>query len=93
MQNERRLIYMVASKEFLKNEIDFLTGNINRMCVSDNAIEITEMCQWAYKRLEDIYQFNLERVNEKKSKVCDNCKHGGDCGDFDVNLISPSCWE
>lgn len=35
----------------LRNEIDMLEGNINRMMVSDNVEEIAEMYNHACKRL------------------------------------------
>lgn len=55
---------MIENKNSLTNEINMLKGNINRMCISDNTIEITDMFEHAYKRLEDIYEYNIKRAND-----------------------------
>ena len=45
----------------LKNEVNMLNGNINRMCVSTEPNEIDKMFNHAVLRLADIYTYNKMR--------------------------------
>lgn len=45
------------------NEYDMLKGNINRMFLTDNAAELVKMYEFAQERLERIYVYHYERLN------------------------------
>lgn len=49
----------------VKAEADMLEGNINRMFLTDDLIELNRMREFAILRLEKIYDFHLHRVQEK----------------------------
>ncbi len=40
------------------NETDLLTGNMNRMCVTDDLKELESMYDFTKKKLEIIYKIN-----------------------------------
>ena len=44
-------------------EEDMLKGNINRMCVTDDIDELNSMVKYAMKRIQKIFDVNLERLN------------------------------
>lgn len=44
---------------------DMLKGNINRMCVTDNLIEFARMYYFAKKRIDTIFEINLERIKDE----------------------------
>lgn len=48
----------------LKNELDMLQGNINRMCVTDDEEELLSMQEWAKTRIDRIYSLNKQRLEE-----------------------------
>ncbi|MDU2155959.1 hypothetical protein [Clostridium sp.] len=48
------------------NEVDMLKGNINRMCVTDNADELDRMYQTALIRLKNVYQYKESKLEHKK---------------------------
>lgn len=58
----------IKTKQELFNEIDMLKGNISRMCVTDNLIELYDMTIWAQKRIENIYDYNKQRLMNKENK-------------------------
>lgn len=58
----------IKTKDELYAEIDLLQGNINRICVTDNLIELYEMTIWAQKRIENIYDYNKIRLMIKEDK-------------------------
>lgn len=57
------------TKQELYNECDLLTGNINRMCVTDSLEELDKMKEFAEKRIKKIYNYNLQRFNKKEKKM------------------------
>lgn len=48
------------------DEKDMLQGNINRMCVTDNMIELLRMKKFAIYRIERIYEVNYKRLTESE---------------------------
>lgn len=58
----------IKTKQELDIEIDMLKGNINRMCVSDSIVELYDMTIWAQKRIENIYDYNKQRLMNKENK-------------------------
>lgn len=57
------------NRDELRNEIDMLKGNINRMMVSDDIEEISKMYYWANKRVFTIFIENIERtIKEEEIK-------------------------
>lgn len=46
----------------LDHEIDSLSGNINRICVTADKVELVAMADVAKKRIDKIIQINLERL-------------------------------
>lgn len=74
----------MTEQEF-EQEKDMLYGNINRMCVSDDAKEILNMYNFACKRLERIYHYNYDRIHDQREQKppednrfkeghCEQCK-------------------
>lgn len=62
------------TRQEMLNEVDSLEGNINRMCVTDSPLELKRMKEFALRRINDIYDFNFQRVNEDISdSVCPDC--------------------
>ena len=53
---------MLKSNQELYNECDMLEGNINRMCVTDNFKELSDMRYFALLRIMKIYDFNFRRL-------------------------------
>lgn len=52
----------------IMSEADMLKGNISRICVTDSKKELAEMYQWASRRLENLFLWNLQRIrNAEKS--------------------------
>lgn len=45
-------------KKIVDCEYDMLKGNINRMCVADDLIELEAMYRYAKNRLDHIYSVN-----------------------------------
>lgn len=58
---------MINNKNELYNEIDMLEGNINRMCSDDNLEDISFMYFHAIRRINNIFEFNLNRIKEKEN--------------------------
>lgn len=50
------------------NEVDYLKGNINRICVTHDMVECWNMYEYAKKRLERIHDYNVARIFELKEK-------------------------
>ncbi len=57
---------LIKSHQEMQNEIDMLRGNINRMCVADSIQEVFAQYEWARKRLEDIFNYNISRLERNK---------------------------
>lgn len=63
------------NRQKLEIEIDMLRGNINRMCVTDDDVELESMQQWAKKRIDRIYLHNHQRLREQERlNAKDDCK-------------------
>lgn len=63
---------MIKDYQELRNEVDMLQGNINRMCVTDMIEELNSMCDFAMKRLDAIHNYNYERIMRHP---CEDCEH------------------
>lgn len=50
---------MLKNYNELRNEINMLQGNINRICISDDIEEIKKMYEFAKRRIDDIYQYQI----------------------------------
>mgnify|MGYP001025873739 CR=1 FL=1 len=46
-----------------RNEYDMLKGNVNRMFLTEEVAELVKMYEYAQKRLEKIYEYHYERLN------------------------------
>ena len=57
---------LIKSHQEMQNEIDMLRGNINRMCVADSTSEVFAQYEWARKRLEDIFNYNISKLERNK---------------------------
>lgn len=62
---------VIRNREEMLGEIDMLRGNINRICVSDDVEEISQMYHYALTRLEEIMKYNVRRVVERKKNIED----------------------
>lgn len=51
-------------RKILKQELDMLQGNINRMCVTSDEEELISMQQWAKRRIDNIYLWNRQRIRD-----------------------------
>lgn len=55
------------NKDFVGEEIeietDLLKGNINRMCVTDDRQELYIMYSFAKKRIDNLFNYNLKRID------------------------------
>ena len=58
-------------RQKLDNEIDMLKGNINRMCVTDDADELWQMENYALIRLTNIAKMCDLRMKELKENEND----------------------
>lgn len=47
------------------NESDMLRGNINMMFLTDDVTELLRMYEFAQKRIQRIYEYHVERINNK----------------------------
>lgn len=61
----------IRNREEMLGEVDMLRGNINRICVSDNVEEISQMYRYALMRLEELMKYNVRRVVERKKNIED----------------------
>lgn len=62
---------IIRNREEMLGEVDMLRGNINRICVSDDVEEISQMYHYALTRLEEIMKYNVRRVVERKKNIED----------------------
>lgn len=62
---------IIRNREEMLGEVDMLRGNINRICVSDNVEEISQMYHYALTRLEEVMKYNVRRVVERKKNIED----------------------
>lgn len=53
-------------RKMLERELDLLRGNICRMCVTDDEIELINMQQWCKRRVDKIFSLNRDRIREKE---------------------------
>ena len=49
----------------IDEQIDLLKGNINRMCVTDDMMELQRMFDYARIRLNNIHSINFKRLTEE----------------------------
>jgi len=49
----------------VREEIDMLQGNINRMCVTREEKELERMRDWAKRRIDKIYDIRKEELQKK----------------------------
>lgn len=56
---------MIKDRKEMINEADMLKGNINRMCVTTDDEELDVMYTFAKLRLEEIYEYNKNRFENK----------------------------
>ena len=61
----------IRNHEEMLGEVDMLRGNINRICVSDNVEEISQMYHYGLMRLEELMKYNVRRVVERKKNIGD----------------------
>ena len=62
---------IIRNREEMLGEIDMLRGNINRICVSNDVEEISQMYHCALMRLEELMKYNVRRVVERKKNIED----------------------
>lgn len=62
---------IIRNREEMLGEVDMLRGNINRICVSDNVEEISQMYHYALTRLEEVMKYNVRRIVERKKNIED----------------------
>lgn len=82
------------SRDELRNEIDMLQGNINRMMVSDDIEEIGKMYYWANKRISTIYMENLDRAireEEVRNQILEEAYELDEEYDTDVSDCIVNC--
>ena len=53
------------NEKAIHNEYDLLTGEMNRMFVTDDAAELEVLHDYAKKRIDRIYEYHFERLNNK----------------------------
>ena len=61
----------IRNHEEMLGEVDMLKGNINRICVSKDVEEISQMYHFALMRLEELMKYNVRRVVERKKDIED----------------------
>ena len=75
-------------RQLLNDEIDMLKGNINRMCVSDDADELRQMENYALIRLTNIAKMCDLRMKELMEKQMTQSNCCGDCGKCERSQLS-----
>jgi hypothetical protein len=55
-------------------EFEMLQGNINRMCVTNDAEELKEMMGYAEERLKEIYNLRLKEIESFKKNLIQKVK-------------------
>ena len=60
---------MLKDYNELRNERDSLDGDLNRMSVTDDEDEMESMYEWALRRVVAIYEYNVERLKNKKEEL------------------------
>lgn len=60
----------IKSRQMANNEHDMLRGNVNRMFITKDRIELDSMYDFAKSRLASLYEYNRERIEnlEKNRK-------------------------
>lgn len=61
----------IRNHEEMLGEVDMLKGNINRICVSKDVEEISQMYHFALMRLEELMKYNVRRIVERKKNIED----------------------
>lgn len=60
---------MLKNYDEMHNEVNMLNGNINRMCITSDKYELYRMYEFAIKRVEAVYEYNLNRLEQKENEV------------------------
>jgi len=47
-----------------RNEVDYLQGNINRLCVTDDEQELIKTRDWAKRRIDKIFDYRQEQIQK-----------------------------
>ena len=55
----------MSTNDEIYNEIDMLKGNINRMCLTYSLKELTDMYEWAERRLQKVHKMCLEKFDKQ----------------------------
>lgn len=55
-------------KRALENELRLITGDINRMCITDDDEELVNAQQWAKRHIDRIYEHNRQRLREAERR-------------------------
>lgn len=55
----------MSNDKVLNNELSMLNGNICRIMISDDVLEIERMKEWAHKRIDVIVELRLKNEREK----------------------------
>lgn len=54
----------IKNRQMADNEYDMLEGNINRMFLTKDRIELDSMYEFAKSRLASLYEYNRERIEK-----------------------------
>ena len=60
---------MIKDYEELKDHINMLNGNLNRICVTDSQNELEDMLEWVNLRINQIYNYNMLRIEGQASEM------------------------
>lgn len=50
-------------------EVDLLQGNINRMCVTNDKKELSDMRDWAKRRIDKIFDYQQNQITGKETQI------------------------
>lgn len=54
----------IKNRQMANNEYDMLQGNVNRMFIAEDRIELDSMYDFAKSRLASLYEYNRERIEK-----------------------------
>jgi len=60
---------VIKDYEELKDHINMLNGNLNRICVTDSQNELEDMLEWVNLRINQIYNYNMLRIEGQASEM------------------------
>lgn len=58
----------IKSRQEIRNEIDMLQGNINRMCVTNDITELGTHFTVAKQRIDEILKYNMKRILKQQEQ-------------------------